>query len=237
VVTTWIAFFVNTTAGVALLAAIQMIGALWFSSTPEVRNLKIPKSVRRMGGILRNKVVIANAIMGGLLVGSFSAVEVGTVAIFPNLFEAGLVIAALSVGSLLGGLLLGHRSQSKWALSKFLLVVFVGFAGVYIAPTNPWWMATAWFIAGIGVAPALGLLGAIIGAALPMSDTAEAYGWTQTGQMLGYAGAASLVGYIIDAVSGQASLAVAAIFAAGTMVVALISAKITPVISTRESDH
>lgn len=237
VLTTWIAFFVNTTAGVALLAAIQMIGALWFSSTPEVRNLKIPKSVRRMGGILRNKVVIANAVMGGLLVGSFSAVEVGTVAVFPSLFEAGLVIAALSVGSLLGGLLLGHRSQSKWALSKFLLVVVVGFAGVYLAPDNHWWMATAWFIAGIGVAPALGLLGAIIGAALPMSDTAEAYGWTQTGQMLGYAGAASLVGYIIDVVSAEASLAIAAIFAAGTLVVALLSARITPVISTQESSH
>ena len=237
VLTTWIAFFVNTTAGVALLAAIQMIGALWFSSTPEVRNLKIPKSIRRMGGILRNKVVIANAVMGGLLVGSFSAVEVGTVAVFPNLFEAGLVIAALSVGSLIGGLALGHRSQSKWALSKFLIVVVVGFAGVYLAPDNHWWMATAWFIAGIGVAPALGLLGAIIGAALPMSDTAEAYGWTQTGQMLGYAGAASLVGYIIDVVSAEASLAIAAIFAAGTLVVALISARITPVISTKESSH
>jgi MFS family permease len=214
-----------------------MIGAIWFSSTPEVRNLKIPKSARRMGGILRNKVVIANVVMGGLLVGSFSAVEVGTVAMFPNLFEAGLVIAALSIGSLIGGLALGHRSNTKWALSKFLVVVFVGFAGVYVAPDNHWWMAAAWFIAGIGVAPALGLLGAIIGAALPMAETVEAYGWSQTGQMLGYAAAASLVGYIIDVVSAEASLAIAAIFAAGTLVVALISARITPVISTQESSH
>ena len=237
VLTTWIAFFVNTTTGVALLAAIQMIGALWFSSTPEVRKLEIPKSVRRMGGILRNKIVIANVMMGGLLVGSFSAVEVGTIGVIPDLFEAGVVIAALSIGSLIGGLALGHRSHTQWALSKFLVVVVIGFAGVYFAPSNPWWMAFAWFIAGIGVAPALGLLGAIIGAALPMSDTAEAYGWSQTGQMLGYAAAASVVGYMIDEVSAEASLSIAVIFATGTLIVALISAKITPVISKKESNH
>jgi MFS family permease len=237
VLATFVAAFISTTAGVALLAIIQMVGAIWFASTPEVRNLKIPKSVKGMGRILKNKVVVANAVMGGLLVGSFSAVEVGTIGVLPSLIEAGWVIAALSVGSLIGGLGLGHRSQTKWALSKFLFLVFLGFSAVYLAPNNPWWMAAAWFIAGIGVAPALGLLGAIIGAAVPMSDTAEAYGWTQTGQMLGYAAAASLVGFLIDAVTAEASLVVAALFAAGAMFVALVTAKITPVISNKESAH
>jgi len=237
VLATFVAAFISTTAGVALLAIIQMVGAIWFASTPEVRNLKIPKSVKGMGRILKNKVVVANAVMGGLLVGSFSAVEVGTIGVLPSLIEAGWVIAALSVGSLIGGLGLGHRSQTKWALSKFLFLVFLGFSAVYLAPNNPWWMAAAWFIAGIGVAPALGLLGAIIGAAVPMSDTAEAYGWTQTGQMLGYAAAASLVGFLIDAVTAEASLVVAALFAAGAMFVALVTANITPVISNKESAH
>jgi predicted MFS family arabinose efflux permease len=70
-----------------------------------------------------------------------------------------------------------------------------------------------------------------------MSDTAEAYGWTQTGQMLGYAAAASLVGFLIDAVTAEASLVVAALFAAGAMFVALVTANITPVISNKESAH
>jgi len=59
----------------------------------------------------------------------------------------------------------------------------------------------------------------------------------QTGQMLGYAGAASLVGFVIDTVSGEASLLIAAIFAIGTLAVALYSAKFTPIISTQESEH
>jgi MFS family permease len=222
--------------GVIIMGVIQIVGSLWFSSNPEVRNLNIPASTKSMGRVLRNKVVIANAVMGGLLVGSFSAVEVGTVGVL-NLATAGWVISALSIGSLVGGFAFGHRSKTKWALSRFLIVVVVGYLSVYIAPNQPVWMSIAWFIAGMGVAPALGLFGAIIGAALPTSETAEAYGWVQTGQMLGYAGAASLVGFVIDTVSGEASLVIAAIFAIGTLAVALYSAKFTPVISNQESEH
>ena len=236
VLVTFIAAFVNPVVGVLVMGVIQILGALWFTSNREVRDLKIPKSTKRMGKVLRNRVVIANAVMGGLLVGSFSGVEVGTVGVL-SLATAGWVIAALSIGSLLGGFAFGHRAKTKWALSRFLIVVVVGYAIVYFAPNNPVWMWIAWFIAGLGVAPALGLFGAIIGAALPMSEAAEAYGWVQTGQMLGYAGAASLVGFIIDSVSGEASLAVAGLCALATLGVALYSAKFTPVISTQESEH
>jgi len=236
VLTTFIAAYLSPAIGVIIMGVIQIVGSLWFSSNPEVRNLKIPASTKSMGRVLRNKIVIANAVMGGLLVGSFSAVEVGTVGVL-NLATAGWVIAALSIGSLVGGFAFGHRSKTKWALSRFLIVVVVGYLSVYIAPNQPVWMSIAWFIAGMGVAPALGLFGAIIGAALPTSETAEAYGWVQTGQMLGYAGAASLVGFVIDTVSGVASLLIAAIFAIGTLAVALYSAKFTPVISNQESEH
>jgi len=236
VLTTFIAAYLSPAIGVIIMGVIQIVGSLWFSSNPEVRNLIIPASTKSMGRVLKNKVVIANAVMGGLLVGSFSAVEVGTVGVL-DLATAGWVIAALSIGSLVGGFAFGHRSKTKWALSRFLIVVVVGYLSVYIAPNQPVWMSIAWFIAGMGVAPALGLFGAIIGAALPTSETAEAYGWVQTGQMLGYAGAASLVGFVIDTVSGEASLLIAAIFAIGTLAVALYSAKFTPIISTQESEH
>jgi MFS family permease len=236
VLTTFIAAYLSPAIGVIIMGVIQIVGSLWFSSNPEVRNLIIPASTKSMGRVLKNKIVIANAVMGGLLVGSFSAVEVGTVGVL-DLATAGWVIAALSIGSLVGGFAFGHRSKTKWALSRFLIVVVVGYLSVYIAPNQPVWMSIAWFIAGMGVAPALGLFGAIIGAALPTSETAEAYGWVQTGQMLGYAGAASLVGFVIDTVSGEASLLIAAIFAIGTLAVALYSAKFTPVISTQESEH
>ena len=87
------------------------------------------------------------------------------------------------------------------------------------------------------MAPALGLLSAIIGASIPTRDTPEAYGWVMTGQMIGYSGAAALVGVIIDNISPVASLAVAAVFALGTLIVALWSSKFTPVVSTAVREH
>ncbi len=237
VLATFIAAWISTTAGVVILALVQIVGALWFVSNPEIKTLVIPKSNRRMGGVLKNKIVISNAIMAGFLVGSFSGVEVGSVGALHDTATAGWVIAFLSLGSLIGGFAFGHRSRTKFALSKFMVVVVIGYALVYVAPTNAYWMATAWFLAGLGVAPALGLLSAIIGASLPTRDTPEAYGWVMTGQMVGYAAAASLVGILIDTVSPEASLSIAALFALGTLIVALWSSKFTPVVSTAVSEH
>lgn len=237
ILATFIAAYFSTSAGVVTFGVIQIIGAIWFTSNPEVRSLKMKGEKRRkLGRVLKNRIVIANIVMGGLLVGSFSAVEVGTAGTFSDKALVGWVISALSIGSLIGGFAFGHRSKTRWALSKFLLVVVVGYAAVFFAPTDAAWMAFAWFLAGLGVAPALGMLGAIIGASVPTQEAAEAYGWISSGQMLGYAGAASTVGFLIDTVSPAASLSVAAIFAAGTLVVALLSASFTPVISNLESE-
>jgi hypothetical protein len=52
--------------------------------------------------------------------------------------------------------------------------------------------------------------------------------------MLGYAGAAATVGFLIDAISPAASLSVAAIFTLGALLVSLYAARFTPVISTTE---
>ena len=233
ILATFIAAYVSTSAGIVVLGVIQITGALWFTSNPEVKALKLKRPNRKMGRVLKNRIVIANAVMGGLLVGSFSGVEVGTAGTL-DIAMTGWVIAALSVGSLIGGFAFGHRSKTKYALSKFLCVVVVGYSIVYFAPDNPGWLVFSWFVAGLGVAPALGLLGAIIGANVPTEDAAEAYGWISTGQMLGYAGAAATVGFLIDAISPAASLSVAAIFTFGALLVSLYAARFTPVISTTE---
>lgn len=232
----FIAATTNTTAGVVTMAVIQITGAIWFCSNPEISKISLPKPSRRLGGVLRQKIVVANAVIGGLLVGSFSGVEVGTVALFDR-STAGFVIAALSLGSLLGGFALGHRSKTRYALARFLTVVTVGYTMVFFAPTNAYWLAAAWFLAGLCVAPALGLLGAIIGASVKSQDAPEAYGWVSSGQTAGYAAAASVTGFVIDAINPVASLAVAGICAGAASVVAYYSARITPVISSQPEEE
>jgi MFS family permease len=237
VTATFIAAFTNTTVGIVVMGVIQIVGAFWFSSNREIRSVEIPKSKRRLGGVLRNRIVISNAIIGALLIGSFSGVEIGTVAVFTDKATAGIIVGVLSLGSLLGGFLFGHRSKTRWALSRYLLVVFVGFAMVFIAPDSAIWVSVAWFIAGLGIAPALGLLGAIIGASVKTADAPEAYGWVGSGQMIGYAGAAAIAGFSIDLIAPEAALLVAVVMGGGAVIVALMSAKFTPVISNRDPEE
>jgi MFS family permease len=237
VTATFIAAFTNTTVGIVVMGVIQITGAIWFSSNREIRSVEIPKSKRRLGGVLRSRVVVSNAIIGALLIGSFSGVEIGTVALFTDKATAGMIVGVLSLGSLLGGFVLGHRSKTRWALSRYLLVVFAGFALVFISPDSAIWVSVAWFIAGLGIAPALGLLGAIIGASVKTEDAPEAYGWVGTGQMIGYAGAAALAGLAIDLIAPEAALLIAVVMGGGAAIVALFSAKFTPVISNHDPEE
>jgi len=237
VTATFIAAFTNTTVGIVVMGVIQITGAFWFSSNREIRRVEIPKSKRRLGGVLRNRIVVSNAIIGALLIGSFSGVEIGTVAVFTDKATAGIIVGVLSVGSLLGGFLFGHRSKTRWALSRYLMVVFVGFGMVFIAPDSAIWVSIAWFIAGLGIAPALGLLGAIIGASVKTADAPEAYGWVGSGQMIGYAGAAAIAGLSIDLIAPEAALLVAVVMGGGAVLVALMSAKFTPVISSSDQEE
>jgi len=236
VTATFLAATGNTSLGVVVMAFIQIGGTIWFASNPEISKINLPRPSRRLGGVLRQKIVVANAVIGGLLVGSFSGVEVGTVALYDRT-TAGWVIAALSLGSLLGGFAFGHRAKTKYALTRLLFFITAGFALAYVAPNNPLWLAAAWFIAGLGVAPALGLLGAIIGASVKSQDAPEAYGWVGAGQTAGYAAAASVTGFVIDAVNATSALAVAGICAGLAMLVAWYSSRFTPVISNQNTEE
>ena len=212
---------------VILMAIIQVGGSLWFVSNKEISTLKIPKASGKLGRVLKNKVVLSNAIIGLLMVGSFSGIEVGAVAVLDKL-SAGIVLAALSVGSILGGLLLANRTKGKWALTKFLGIIAIGYALFWVNPTNPIWMAICFFIAGLGVAPAFGLLAAIIANTLKMNETAEAYGWINTAQLMGYSAGAALSGISIDLISDTSAMMVSLCFGVAATLVAFMVISITP---------
>mgnify|MGYP000063473170 FL=1 len=227
VLATVLAAQINTAVPVIVMGALQIIGAWLFVANKEVANIVIPKSNRKIGGVLKNKIVFANLILGMLLIGSFSGVEVGTVAVLGKEL-AGPVIAVFSVGSIIGGLVLGNRNKGKWALTRFLALICFGYLLVFINPTDPFFMAAAWFVAGLGIAPVLGTLGAIIGVTVKTADAPEAYGWVGTGQLMGYSAGAALAGIAIDTVSPTASLFIAIVFGLGATLVAVMSLGITP---------
>ncbi len=198
VITTFVAVQVSTVAAVALAGIFLLCGGLWFILSPEVGRVRIPRSKRAFGSVLARPAVLLSTITGFLLVGACAAIEAGVVATFGRTGpQAGIILAIWALGSLVGGLALGHIPIGPWALARRMFFVFVGMA-LAMAFLNFWWLAFALLVAGVGIAPALAVIFAIVSSSVKFSDTAEAYGWVGTGQLIGAALGSALAGFLID---------------------------------------
>ncbi len=219
--------FNNTLVPIITMAAIQLVGGLWFISLQRVTGAPIPRSRRKLGAVLKSKLVIVMIAINLLFVGSFSALEIGAVAAV-GAKEAGFVIAMLSIGSVVGGLAFGHRVKSSSALTKQLAIVLVGDLLIFFNAKDPLWLGICLFISGIGVATAFATIGAIIGKAVKLDDTTEVYGWIGSGQNIGYGLGAAIAGFVVDHFSSTHSFALAAGLDFVAMLVAAAAISITP---------
>ncbi|GAA1678639.1 MFS transporter [Microbacterium lacus] len=219
VVITVVATQVGTVQALLLIVVILASGGAWFILSPEVGRVRIPRSRRSLGKVLAKPQVLLATIVGFLLIGACSAVEAGVVATFDHGgLEAGLVLAVFSVGSLAGGLSFGHIPIGRWAMARRLGIVAVGLCLTMLS-LNIFWIGGTLFLAGIGIAPALAVLFAMTSASVKFSETAEAYGWIGTGQLIGAAAGSAIAGFLIDGVGPQGAYAAAAGFAVvGTIV-------------------
>ena len=209
------------------IAVIQATGSIWFIANKEVGSTKIPRTTDAYGKVLKNRIVSIMTFMGLLFIGSFAGLEVGAVAIFEEAI-AGLLIAVFSIGSVLGGVFIGGRANSKYALSWLIALVLLGFSMMLVFPYNPYWVGLSLFIAGIGVAPTLGIMALTISGGTKPSEIAEAYGWQTTGQLVGISIGSALAGIAVDFISPVAAFAVSVIFGVGTLLAALLAIKYLP---------
>ena len=213
VIATFIATQISTSLAIVVAGTFLIGGGIWFVSSPELGRVRIPRSKRSFGKVLGRKPVLLATITGFLLVGACAAVEAGVVATFGHGGpEAGIVLAIWALGSLVGGLALGHVPIGPWALARRMFLVFVGMA-IAMAFLNFWWLTFALLIAGIGIAPALAVIFAIVSSSVKFSDTAEAYGWVGTGQLIGAAIGSAIAGFLIDANGAIGGFWAAAAFA------------------------
>ena len=213
VITTFVAVQISTTLAIVLAGGFLIGGGTWFILSPEVGRVRIPRSKRKLGVVLKRPAVLLSTITGFLLVGACAAVEAGVVATFGETGpQSGIILAIFAIGSLAGGLALGHIPVGPWAMARRMFVVFVGMA-LALLSLEFWWLAVALLIAGIGIAPALAVMFAVVSGTVKFSDTAEAYGWVGTGQLIGAALGSAAAGFLIDANGAQGGFWVAVVFA------------------------
>ena len=234
VVITIVATQVGTVQALLLIVAILIGGGAWFILSPEVGRVRIPRSRRSIGKVLAKPPVLLGTVIGFLLIGACAAVEAGVVATFDHGgLEAGLVLAVFSIGSLAGGLSFGHIPIGPWAMARRMLIVAVGLSLTMIS-LNIWWIGGTLFLAGIGIAPALAVLFAMTSASVKFSETAEAYGWIGTGQLIGAAAGSAVAGFLIDGVGATGAYWAAAGFAVVGLIVAVACVSAFPDLRHRD---
>ena len=219
VLTTFVATQISTVLAIIVAMAFLVGGGAWFIASPEVGRVRIPRSKRAIGTVLARRPVLLATLTGFLLVGACAAVEAAVVASFgEGSAESGFVLAIWAIASLIGGLSFGHLPVGPWALARRMFVVFVGMS-LAIAAWDFWTLSFALVLAGITLAPALAVMFAIVSASVRFSDTAEAYGWVGTGQLIGAALGSAIAGFLIDAEGAVGGfIAAAAIAALGVVV-------------------
>ena len=218
VLITFVALQVGTVPGILLIVAFLIGGGAWFISCREVGQVRIPRSRRTLGRVLAKGPVLLATVTGFLLVGGCAALEAGIVATFGHgRYEAGVVLAIFSIGSLIGGLSFGHVPIGPWSMARRLVVVTVGLSATMFS-LDALWLSGSLLIAGIGVAPALTVMFAVTSASVKFSETAEAFGWVGTGQLIGAAAGSAVAGFLIDGTGPQGAY----VAAVGFVVVGLL---------------
>lgn len=235
VVITVVSTQVGTVQGLLLIVAFLIGGSLWFILSPEVGRVRIPRSRRSLGKVLVRPPVLLATVIGFLLIGAAAAVEAGVVATFGHSgLEAGLVLAVFSIGSLAGGLGLGRLPIGPWAMARRLTIVTVGLS-LTLFSLNVWWLGGSLFVAGIGLAPALAVIYAMTSASVKFSDTAEAFGWIGTGQLIGAAAGSAAAGFLIDGIGPTGAYVAGTAFAAVGMLVAIVFVRAFPDLRDRDA--
>lgn len=235
VVITFVATQVGTVQALMLIVVILLLGGAWFILSPEVGRVRIPRSRRGFGRVLAKPPVLLGTVTGFLLIGACSAVEAGVVATFGHGgAEAGIVLAVFSLGSLAGGLSFGHIPMGPWAMARRLAIFSFGLCLALIS-LDMWWLGGTLFLAGLGIAPALAVIFAITSASVRFSETAEAYGWIGTGQLIGAAAGSAAAGFLIDSSGAQGAYFAATAFAIAGATVAAVFVRGFPDLRGRDA--
>ena len=233
---TFVSTQIGTVEGILMSVAIMLAGGCWFISSPEVGRVRIPRSKRRFGTVLARPPVLLATVVGFLLIGSCAAVEAGVVATFGEGSPlAGIVLAIWSLGSLVGGLAFGHIPIGPWATARRMFLVFVGVVLSTFMLWSWWGLSLTLLIAGVGIAPALAVLFAIVSASVKFSDTAEAYGWVGTGQLIGAALGSAGAGFLLDDVGAVGAFWVAGVLALVGFAVPALAHRVHPDLRGRDA--
>lgn len=195
VAATLLATTVSTAFPLLLAAGVAIVGTLWFLLSPHLDGLRLERNRAPFGRVLavRSMRLAVAASFG--LVASFGALEIALVTRFADEGPlVGVAIAIASLGSLVGGFALGHRRLGPRTLALILagMAAATAAAGLITALLP---LFAVMFLSGLGYAPSLAALYAMVSESLGEGESAEAFGWLNTAGLVGGAAGTAVAGF------------------------------------------
>jgi MFS family permease len=214
--------------GLAVVAVLSGAGAAAFALSVRSAHWRAASPPQeRAGSVLRSagiRWLLAAAILLGGVIGTVQ-VGVPAVAIAHGApAAAGLLIALLSVGGVIGALSYGARrwvSDPAARLVALMGLISVSAALMITTPSLPV-LGVLLLIAGLGVNPALTTLSLLVDREISGPTASEAFGWLSTGIATGTGAGSAIAGVLVqhrdDARPAFVAAAVAAVLATGAAI-------------------
>jgi MFS family permease len=214
VLATFLATAVFTGLPLIATAVITLSGTLGFLAALRQRPPRIARNTASFGRALLNREVLLAMVATAALVASFMALEVGIVAeLGHDGVLAGVAVAVSSIGSLVGGVLFGHRRIGLPGLVGLLAVAAAGTVLTGLADGVLPLQLCALFASGLGFAPSFATLYLMVSRGVEEQAAAETFGWLSTGTLVGGALGTAVAGVMGDAFGPAGPYAIGAILA------------------------
>lgn len=207
-------FAVSVEAPIVVSAVLVVAGALLFARHPAAGGLrKVSAAARTPLASPGMKALVATLALGAVALGVLEVVvpifgeEHGSAA------SAGLLVSAISLASLAGGVWYGMRRWTVSAVTRLIgasAVATAGYVVAVLAGSIPL-LALGILVFGLTLAPTLAAVYAILDDVAPEGSAVESLTWITTATAAGAALGAALAGIAINRVSIQFALAIGAL--------------------------
>lgn len=233
----FVAVLISPTVSMIMCAAITVTGTGLFATSPLSRRWAGSSAGRArehplIGQGLRT--LLGSAVLGGVVIG---ALEVGLPATAVHLgsrASAGIFVALLSIGSMIGGIVYSARPW-RWPVGQRYTVILLGLATCVIPLAAVGSVAAGVLfslVSGLCVAPMLSSQFSLVGALAPAGAATEAFAWHLAATVGGIAAGTALGGVLIQATSAKGAFVLACAAAAAAAVVADFGGRRLEVVAT-----
>jgi hypothetical protein len=215
---------VGSPAGaVVLTIGVTLAGTIWFATAPAVIRWRVPPRADSWRSAITAPglpIVLSATVLMGFGTG---AVELGLPALAVRAGShaaAGLLLALLSIGSMIGGVAYGTRTWQNATTARYpalLFLVAISIAPLILANSLAAGIPLS-LLAGLGLAPVWSCEYALTGALASPQTTTEAFTWLNGGLIAGLAGGNAVAGLLVQA-GGTGR-----VFAIGSVAIALAGA-------------